>query len=72
MRKYLINIRSSRQCNNVGKYYKYTLENTEGAINKRTMQRNWQYRVHSTMKKQNKHITQYGLDTTMRKQTQIT
>jgi len=59
VRKYLINIRLSRQCNNVGKYYKYMLENTEGAINKRTIQRNWQHRVHSTMK--NKTKTQHNM-----------
>jgi len=43
----------------VGKYYKYTLENTEGAINKRTIQRNWQHRVHNTTK--NKTKTQHNM-----------
>ena len=37
---------------------------------KLTIQRNWQHRVHKS--KKNKNTTQYVLDTTMRKQTQIT
>ena len=37
-----------------------------------TIQRNWQHRVHKTKKKQSKNTTQYVLDTTMRKHTQIT
>ena len=44
-----------------------TLENTEGK-SKKAIQRKWQHRVHKT--KKNK--TQYVLDTTMGKQTQIT
>jgi hypothetical protein len=36
-----------------------------------TVQRNWQHRVHKTMKKQNKNTAHNVLDTTMRKQTQI-
>jgi hypothetical protein len=34
-------------------------------------QRNWQHMVNKTKKKQNKNTTQYVLDTTVRKQTQI-
>jgi len=41
---------------------------TEGAIEKRTIQRNWQ----QDEEKQSKNTTQYVLDTSMRKQTQIT
>jgi hypothetical protein len=37
-----------------------------------TIHRNWQHRVHKTQDKQNKHTTQYMLDTTMHKQTKIT
>jgi hypothetical protein len=48
------------------------LDNTEGAIQKSTIQRNWQHRVHRTKKNQNKNTTQYVLDTIIRKQTQIT
>ena len=40
------------------------------ANQKLTIQRNWQPRVHKTEKINN--TTQYVLDTTMRKQTQIT
>jgi hypothetical protein len=38
------------------------------------MVRNWQYRVHKTQDedKKCKNIAQYMLDTTMRKQTQVT
>ena len=37
------------------------------------IQRNWQHRVHKTQDKQKqKNTTQYVLDTTMRKRTQIT
>ena len=44
------------------------LENTKGAIKKkRTIQINWQ----QDEEKQNKNTTQYVLDTTIRKQTQI-
>jgi hypothetical protein len=37
-----------------------------------TIQRNWQYRTHKTQDKQMKNTTQYVLDTTIHKQTQIT
>ena len=41
---------------------------------KGTIQGNWQHRIHTTQdeNKQNKNTTQYVLDTTLRKQTQIT
>ena len=44
-------------------YINKRLENTEGAIQKRTIQRKWQNRVHKT--KINKNTTQYVLDTTI-------
>lgn len=47
------------------------LENTEGAIKKRTSKRNWQHRRHNTKKNENKDTTQYVLNTTMHKQTHI-
>ena len=49
-------------------------ENSEGAIKKWKIQRNWQHRVHIKTKKKNhkKNTTKYVLDTTMHKQTQIT
>jgi hypothetical protein len=37
-----------------------------------TIQRNWQHKVYKTKKKENKSTTQYVLDTTLHKQTQIT
>jgi len=39
-----------------------------------TIQRNWKHWVHKTQDedKQNKNTTQYALDTTIHKQTQIT
>ena len=49
---------------------KLKLENTEGENKKWTIQRNWQHRVNKT--KKNKNTTHYVLDTTIRKQTQIT
>ena len=48
-----------------------TLDYTEGPINKMTIQINWQHRQHKTTEK-NKDTTQYVLDTTIPKQTQIT
>jgi hypothetical protein len=49
---------------------KLKLENTEVENKKWTIQRNWQHRVNKT--KKNKNTTHYVLDTTIRKQTQIT
>ena len=46
------------------------LENTERAITKLTIQRNWQDRVHNAT--QNKNTTQYALDTNIRKHAHIT
>jgi hypothetical protein len=43
------------------------LENTKAIKKKRTIQINWQ----QDEEKQNKNTTQYVLDTTIRKQTQI-
>ena len=62
-----------------------TLENAEGAIKngqyarecrrgnqKWTIQKNWQHRVHKTQTNKNKNAAHYVLDTTIRKQTEIT
>ena len=48
-----------------------TLDYTEGPINKMTIQINWQHRQNKSTKR-NKDTTQYVLDTTIRKQTEIT
>ena len=55
------------------KYYKQTLENTEGTINNGQSRETGNiYRVHKTKKNKTKNTPQYVLDTTMRKQIQIT
>jgi hypothetical protein len=53
---------------------KKTLEATYDlrSRHKRTIQRNWQHRVHKSKKNEIKNTTQYVSDTTIRKQTQIT
>jgi hypothetical protein len=50
------------------------LENTEGEIKKRQSRQtgNIRYTRRRKEEKQNKNTTQYALDTTIRKQTQIT
>ena len=63
--------------------FKWKLDNTQGSIKngqsresgnigypRRRKDRNWQHRVHKTKIKKN--TRQYVLDTTIRKQTQIT
>ena len=46
--------------------------NIEYTRQRKTIQRNWQHRVHKMKKNKTKNTTQYVLGTTMRKQTQIT
>jgi len=57
----------------IGLLIKRRLDNTEVSIKHgQSMQRNWQHRVHKTKTNETKDTTQYVLDTTLCKRTQIT
>jgi hypothetical protein len=57
----------------IGLLIKGRLDNTEVSIKYgKSMQRNWQHRVHKTKTNETKNTTQYVLDTTICKRTQNT